>query len=107
MRFIDVLLAPIVALLSLAGAPAIGAGAERSPASGSFAIELDGPNKGQVKSADGGKATAAKTKEHPASAPQKKSPRAATPPRPAAGTVQPLCPTPPCYLKNGVETKKK
>lgn len=107
MRFFDALLALIVVLLSLAGAPAIGAGAERSHVPGNFAIELDGPDKGQVKSVKGGKATAEKAKERPASAPQKKSPRAATQPRPAVGTVQPLCPTPPCYLKNEVETKKK
>lgn len=39
MRFTDVLVGPTV-LLSLAGAPAIGAGAERSHATGNFAIEL-------------------------------------------------------------------
>lgn len=107
MRFIDVLLTLTVVLLSLAGAPAIGAGAERSHASGNFAIELDGPDKGRVKSVEGGKATAEKAKERPASAPQNKFPQAAVQPHPAISTVQPLCPTPPCYLKNGVETKKK
>ena len=107
MRFVDALLALTVVLLSLSGAPAIAVGTERSHASGNFAVELDGPDKGRVKSIEGGKATAENAKERPASASQKKSPRAATLPRPAVGTVQPLCPTPPCYLKNGVEIKKK
>lgn len=107
MRFIDVLLALIVVLLSLAGVPAIGADTERSHASGNFATELDGQDKGQVKSVEDGKATAEKAKKRPASTPQKKSPQAATPPRPAVATVQPLCPTPPCLLKNAADTKKK
>ena len=107
MRFIDVLLALIVILFSLAGAAAIAADTERNHTSGKFATELDGLDKGQVKSVEDGKATAEKAKKRPASTPQKKSPQAATPPRPGVGTVQPLCSTPPCILKNEVETKKK
>ncbi|MEO8064083.1 MAG: hypothetical protein ABI821_15215 [Pseudomonadota bacterium] len=106
MRFIDVLLALIVIMFSLAGATAIGADNERNHTSGNFAVELDGPDKGQVKSVEDGKATAEKAKKRQAS-PQKKSPQATTPPRPAVGTVQPLCTTPPCILKKEVDTKKK
>ncbi len=107
MRSIYASLALTIILLSVSGAPAIGAGAERSHAAGNFAIEVDGPNKGQVKPVEGGKGIAEKAKELPASAPQKKSLQAATPPRPAVSTVQPLCSSPPCYLKNEVEPKKK
>ncbi len=109
MRFNNyALLALTVVLSSLAGASAIGAD-KQGHAVGKFRLELGGNKGGLVKSVEGGQTTPEKVKNRPTPAAQNKPPvlpQAAIQPRPAVDTIQPHCPTPPCYLKNSVETKR-